>query len=55
MKPYKYFASWDDAMRRINSMMGWDAEPVEVNCVNGTAWVIRCNGNKYLREDEYVE
>jgi hypothetical protein len=43
-------------MRRINTMMGWNAEPVEVTKLDGTvAWVIRCNGNKFLREDEYVE
>ena len=55
------FKTRKQAVAEIEKMRGWDAKPVKL-CLpdspdadkDGNAWVIQCDGNKYMRKDGYV-
>lgn len=58
---YQTFATRQDAQSEIEKMLGWSAEPVQLVLPedpnadeDGNAWVIQCDGDKYLRRDGYV-
>lgn len=53
------YATRTQAKAAIANMQGWDAKPVKycfATVGGGTvdAWVIECDGDKYLREDGFV-
>lgn len=61
MMDYQTFPSKKAALTQIATMRGWDAKPVRFTLQtqpdsNETidAWVIQCDGSKFLRSDGYV-
>ena len=58
---YQTFKTRKDALAEIEKMRGWDAKPKQLFLPgdenanrNDNAWVIQCDGNKYLRKNGYV-
>ena len=57
---YKVFKSKADALTEIATMRGWTAKAVQIYwpghvwAKRGYVWVVKCNGEKYLRLDGYV-